>query len=72
MQDSAFTNIDSVLSSIDDFTGRPEEFVLAISDALQDPFGVSMSVITDRVLARGWLPAGFEQKDGYRLYRYNG
>lgn len=71
MQNHPLTNIYSALSLIDGFTGRPEEFVLAISDALQDPMGVNMALITDKVLERGWLPAGFEQKDGYRLYRYS-
>ncbi len=72
MSNRMFADVDSVLVAIDRFTGRPEEFALAISDDLQDPVGISMAVITDRVLSRGWLPAGFEQKDGFRLYHYSG
>lgn len=29
-----------------------------------------MAIITDKVLARGWEPGGFIQKDGYRIYLY--
>lgn len=67
-----FTDLASALAAIDGFMGCPEEFALPISDQLYDPVGIAMSVITDRVLARGWLPAGFEQRDGYRLYLYSG
>jgi len=52
------------------FVGTPEEFILAVPEALLDPIGVNMALITDRVLARGWQPDGFEQHEGYRLYRY--
>jgi len=72
MSNRIFKDIDSILATIDSFTGRPEELVLAISDGLQDPTGISMAIVTDRVLARGWLPAEFEQKDGFRQYHYRG
>lgn len=71
MNNKAFADTDSALSAIDGFAGRPEGFVLAISDRLNDPAGINMAIIADRALARGWLPAGFEQKDGFRLYRYS-
>jgi hypothetical protein len=32
--------------------------------------GLNMALILDHVLARGWLPDGYEQRDGYRIYRY--
>jgi hypothetical protein len=65
-----FNNVNEAVSSIDAFEGNPEEFVLAISDNLQDPIGINMSIITDRILAKGWEPNGFEQKNGFRLYLY--
>ncbi len=52
------------------FEGDPEEFRLPISDQLQDPIGINMAIITDSLLKRGWMPDGFEQKHGYRIYRY--
>ncbi|TKR30674.1 hypothetical protein FCE95_11240 [Luteimonas gilva] len=70
MQDRPFTDIGSALASIDGFSGLPEDFVLAISDDMQDPMGAGMAIVADRILARGWLPAGFEQREGFRLYRY--
>ena len=32
--------------------------------------GMNMAIIVDAVLDRGLFPDGFEQKDGYRIYRY--
>lgn len=55
---------------VDSFEGKAEEFVLAVAGSLLDPMGINMAIITDRVLARGWQPAGFTQSEGYRIYRY--
>jgi len=55
---------------VDTFEGEPTDFQLLIPDALNDPVGVNMAIITDRVLARDWQPDGFTQEDGYRVYRY--
>jgi hypothetical protein len=55
---------------IDSFVGNPEDFELAVPETLLDLVGVSMAIITDRVLARGWQPDGFTQHPGYRLFRY--
>jgi hypothetical protein len=55
---------------VDSFVGDPENFVLAVPEALLDPVGINMALITDRILARGWEPNRFERHDGYRLYRY--
>jgi hypothetical protein len=65
-----FNDIDEVLKYVDEFQCRPEELELAISDALQDPIGMNMALITDKILTKGWEPDGFEEKDGYRVYRY--
>ena len=55
---------------IESFEGEPEEFQLPISDELQDPIGMNMAIITDIVLKRCWMPDGFLQKEGYRIYKY--
>jgi hypothetical protein len=65
-----FNDVDEVLTYVDEFQGRPEELELAISDALQDPVGINMALITDKILKKGWEPDGLEEKDGYRVYRY--
>ncbi len=63
-------SIDEAISAVDDLIGKAEEFVLPISDKLQDSTGLNMAVVTDRVLARGWMPSGFEQCAGFRKYKY--
>jgi hypothetical protein len=63
-------NVAEAISLIESFAGRPEDFTLPISDGLQDPMGMNMAVITDAVLAKGWMVDGFEERDGYRVYRY--
>jgi hypothetical protein len=50
-------------------------FHLAISDDFTfagqpDVMGAGMAVVLDKLLALGYMPDGFEQKKGYRLYRY--
>ncbi len=40
------------------FSGRP------------DAMGAGMAVVLDAVLAKGFVPDGYEQQDGYRLYKY--
>lgn len=65
-----FTDIDSARQAIEQYTGDPEDFVLPVSDEIQDPMGLTMAMITDAILAKGWDPDGFEQHDGYRVYKY--
>lgn len=50
-------------------------FELAIADGYTfagepDIMGAGMAVVLDAILAQGYEPDGFEQRDGYRLYRY--
>jgi hypothetical protein len=35
-----------------------------------DTTGAGMAIVLDAILAQGYGPDGFEQRDGYRLYRY--
>lgn len=35
-----------------------------------DRAGLAMAIVLDQVLGLGFLPDGFEQCDGFRLYRY--
>ena len=45
-------------------------FQMSISNKSLDGVGVNMAVITDFALANGWWPDGFEQQEGFRVYRY--
>ena len=48
---------------------EPEE-TLWIAESLNDPVGMNMAIIGDGILKAGYMPNGFEQKDGYRIYKY--
>jgi hypothetical protein len=65
-----FADVRLAAAAVDSFNGRAEDFVLPIADKLNDSIGIHMAIITDRILRRGWEPNGFEQRDGFRLYRY--
>lgn len=67
---SPFTDVHEAIRYVHSFSGRPVEFHLPISDALQDPLGMYMALITDKILSRGWEPDGYDQMNGYRIYRY--
>ena len=62
--------IEEALKQIDAFQGDAADFALAFPTSLQDPEGMNMAIITDRILGRGWEPAGFERREGFRVYRY--
>lgn len=52
-----------------------ERFELAISDNFTfagrpDTMGAGMAIVLDAILAQDFAVDGFEQRDGYRLYRY--
>jgi hypothetical protein len=49
---------------------KESEETLWISDSLNDSMGINMAIILDEALNAGYMPDGFEQKDGYRIYRY--
>ncbi|MEE9615032.1 MAG: hypothetical protein V3W31_08830 [Thermodesulfobacteriota bacterium] len=63
-------SIEEANAMIDAFTGNANDFKLRVSDKLQDPTGISMTIITDTVLSKGWEPDGFVQKEGFRTYSY--
>ena len=65
-----FTEIEEARLAVERFDGSPEEFLLPVSDAIQDPMGIAMAIVTDAVLAKGWDLNGFDQRDGYRVYKY--
>jgi len=62
--------VKEAIKVINSFEGNPEAFDLAISDELQDPLGINIAIIVDSILEKGWEPDGFEQRKGYRIYKY--
>ena len=62
--------VKDAIKVVEDFNGKPEDFELAICNSLLDPTGMNMAIITDKVLGKGMMPNGFEDKEGYRLFRY--
>jgi hypothetical protein len=65
-----FTDVRTALAAIETYSGPANRLVLPIDNSLLDPLGVNMALITDRILAKGWEPDGFEQRNGFRLFRY--
>lgn len=55
---------------VENFKGKASDLKLAICDSLIDPIGINMARITDKILAKGWEPNGYKEKDGYRVYMY--
>ncbi|WP_337968957.1 hypothetical protein [uncultured Flavobacterium sp.] len=49
---------------------KSNEETLLISDELNDPIGMNMAIITNDILGLGYDVNGFEQKEGYRIYKY--
>lgn len=45
--------------------------ILLISDSMNDAMGLNMAMIGDLILKKGYMPKGFEQKKGYRIYKYH-
>ena len=64
------TTVEQAIERIASYEGRAEDFQLPIAESLLDPVGMNMALIGDHLLAKGFLPDGFEQREGYRLYRY--
>ena len=63
-----FLTLEEALEAIDSFKGEPEDFLLPISDEMNN--AINMAITTDRVPSKEWEPNGFEQRDGFRTYRY--
>jgi hypothetical protein len=67
---TAHSTLASALADVDAFDGAPQDFALSIDESLLDPAGLSMALVTDRILAKGWMPDGVEPRDGFRIFRY--
>jgi hypothetical protein len=64
------TTVEEALRIIAEYQGAACDFQLPIADSLLEPVRFNMEIITDKILGKDFMPDGFEQKDGYRLYKY--
>jgi hypothetical protein len=71
-------SVEEAKQVIEQYQGNAVDFVLPISQAKDLTLGgeavprdVAMAIITDRILAKGWLPAGFEVKGQVRYFKYS-
>ncbi len=46
------------------------EETLWVANSLNDNTGMNMALIMDKLLKKGYMPDGFEQKEEYRIYKY--
>ena len=70
-----FESAEAALAYVKETTFSEPTFTLAIADRFTfagqpDTIGAGMAVVLDAILAKDFMPDGFEQKQGYRLYRY--
>ena len=70
-----FNSAEEVADYVNGATITGDRFEIAISDDFTfagqpDTMGAGMAVLLDGILAQGYIPDGFEQRDGYRLYSY--
>lgn len=72
---NAFNSAEEVLAFLKTANLLHPSFELPIADGLTfcghtDVIGAGMAAVLDAILAKGYEPDGFDQRDGYRLYRY--
>ena len=65
----AFTKLEDARNYVTESFDEKEE-TLMISDELNDAMGINMAIIGDEILEKGYMPNGFEQKEDYRVYKY--
>jgi len=74
----AIESVEQAKQVIEQYQGKAADFVLPISQDKNLTLGggvvprdLAMAIITDQILAKGWLPAGFEVKGQVRYYKYS-
>ena len=72
---TTFESAEAAVEYLDATTFSQPTFTLNIADDFTfagraDTMGAGMAIVLDHVLAKGFWPDGFEQKAGYRVYRY--
>lgn len=70
-----FESAEAAARYVKETTFSQPTFTLQIADRFTlggepDVMGAGMAIVLDAVLDKGFFPDGFEQKNGYRIYRY--
>lgn len=65
------SDINEAVRIVEEYEGAAGDFELPISDSSNDATGINMAIVGDAILAKGWEPNGFIQKDGFRIYLYD-
>jgi hypothetical protein len=70
-----FNTAEEAAKHVKESTLTGDHFELAIAEGFTfagrpDMIGMGMAIVMDAILAHGFGPNGFEQRSGYRLYRY--
>ena len=69
--DGPAETLEQALAIVRAYEGPAEDFKLAVSECLLDEIGINMAIIDDALIGKGFAPAGFEQREGYRVYAYS-
>lgn len=71
-------SVEQAQQLIKNYRGKPQNFQLVISlskplllHGKPVPMDAAMALITDNILAKGWLPNGFTDKHHVRYYHYS-
>jgi hypothetical protein len=70
-----FESVEAATRYVNETTFPETSFALQVADRVTfagqpDILGAGMAIVLDAVLAKGFTPDGFEQRTGYRIYRY--
>jgi hypothetical protein len=68
--ENSIRSISEAITEIENYTGKVEDFELPISVELLDTTGIAMAIITDKILAKGWIPDGYTEGISTRIFRY--
>jgi hypothetical protein len=75
---TVIASVEQATQVIAQYNGKPTDFVLPIAQdenlTLRGEVvsrDVAMAIINDRILAKGWMPNGFEEKGQVRYYKYS-
>ncbi len=64
-----FNNLLEIKSHVSTKFDHPQE-VLYISESFIDSAGFNMAIVTELILAKGYVPYAFEYDDQFRIYYY--
>jgi hypothetical protein len=71
-------SVEQAKQAIEQYHGKAADFVLPIPQDRELTLhgevvsrDVAIAVITDQILARGWMPNGFDAKGQIRYYKYS-